>query len=196
MNIFSDTISNKYVTVDDRDPPWMTVELKNKINLKRSLSKSNKFSEIQMLSTEISKLILERKERYYHDLSMKLNNPKTSAKTDWSILKSFYNDRKIPLIPSLLVNNKSVSDFTEKSTLFNDFFGTQCTLLSNISVLPSAVFFKTQSRLSSINFEKEDIFKIIRNLNIDEAHGHGNISMQMFTTCDSVLPCHLYIKIV
>ena len=57
-------------------------------------------------------------------------------------------------------------------------------------------FFKTQSRLSSINFEKEDIFKIIRNLNIDEAHGHGNISMQMFTTCDSVLPCHLYIKIV
>ena len=81
MNIFSDTISNKYVTVDDRDPPWMTVELKNKINLKRSLSKSKKFSEIQMLSTEIFKLILERKERYYHDLSMKLNNPKTSAKT-------------------------------------------------------------------------------------------------------------------
>ena len=89
-----------------------------------------------------------------------------------------------------------MSDFTEKSTLFNDFFATQCTPLSNISVLPSAVFFKTQSRLSSINFEKEDIFKIIRNLNIDEAHGHGNISMQMFTTCNSVLPCHLYIKIV
>ena len=89
-----------------------------------------------------------------------------------------------------------MSDFSEKSTLFNDFFATQCTPLSNISVLPSAVFFKTQSRLSSINFEKEDIFKIIRNLNIDEAHGHGNISMQIFTTCDSVLLCHLYIKIV
>ena len=81
MNIFSDTISNKYVTIDDRDPPWMIVELKNKINLKRSLSKSNKFSKIQMLSTEISTLILERKEKYYHDLSMKFNNPKTSAKT-------------------------------------------------------------------------------------------------------------------
>ena len=53
MNIFSNYIPNKYVTIDNRDPPWMTEKIKNKINLKRSLSKSNKFSEIQMLSTEI-----------------------------------------------------------------------------------------------------------------------------------------------
>ena len=122
MNIFSNYIPNKYVTIDNRDPPWMTEKIKNKINLKRSLSKSNKFIEIQMLSTEISTLILERKEKYFHDLSMKLNDPKTSAKTYWSILKSFYNDSKIPLIPPLLVNNKIVSDFTEKANLFNDFF--------------------------------------------------------------------------
>ena len=101
MNIFSNYIPNKYVTIDNRDPPWMTEKIKNKINLKRSLSKSNKFSEIQMLSTEISTLILKRKEKYFHDLSMKFNDPKTTAKTYWSILKSFYNDSKIPLIPSL-----------------------------------------------------------------------------------------------
>ena len=92
-----------------------------------------------MLSTEICTLILERKEKYYHDLSMKLNDPKTSAKTYWSILKSFYNDSKIPLIPPLLVNNKIVSDFTEKANLFNDFFATQCTPLSKHSVVPSVL---------------------------------------------------------
>ena len=102
MNIFCNYISNKYVTIDDRDPPWMTEKIQNKINLKRSLSlclslsvslslslslsKSNKFIEIQMLSTEISTLILERKEKFYHDLSMKLNDPKTSAKTYWSVV--------------------------------------------------------------------------------------------------------------
>ena len=86
MNIFSNYIPNKYVTIDDRDPPWMTEKIKNKINLKRSLSKSNKFIETQILSTEISTLILERKEKYYDDLSMKLNDPKTGAKTYWSIL--------------------------------------------------------------------------------------------------------------
>ena len=97
---------------------------------------------------------------------MKLNDLKTSAKTYWSILKFFYNDSKIPLIPPLLVNNKIVSDFTEKANLFNDFFATQCTPLSNNSVLPSAISFKTQSRLFSINFEKEDILKIIRTLTL------------------------------
>ena len=79
-----------------------------------------------MLSTEISTLILERKEKYYHDQSMKLNDPKTSAKTYRSILKAFYNDSKIPLIPPLLVDNKIVSDFTKKANIFNDFFATQC----------------------------------------------------------------------
>ena len=67
---------------------------------------------------------------------MKLNDPKSSAKTYWSIIKFFYNDRKIPLIPPLLVNNKFASDFTEKENLFNDFFAAQCTPLSNNSVLP------------------------------------------------------------
>ena len=103
------------------------------------------------------------------------------------ILKSFYNDSKIPLIPPLLVNNKIVSDFTEKANLFNDFFATQCTPLSNNTILPSAIFFKTQSRLSSINFEKEDILKIIRKLNVNKAHGHDNISIRMLKMCDYVL---------
>ena len=45
MNILFSTnipnyIPNKYVTIDDRDPPWMTEKIKNKINLKRSLSLS------------------------------------------------------------------------------------------------------------------------------------------------------------
>ena len=95
------------------------------------------------------------------------------------MVNPFYNDSKIPLIPPLLVNNKIVSDFTEKANLFNDFFATQCTPLTNNSILPSTISFKTQSRLSSVNFEKEDILKIIRNLNVNKAHGHDNISIRM-----------------
>ena len=100
----------------------MTEIIKNKIKSKSSLYKSNKFIDLQNLSKEISTMILERKEKYYNHLSMKLNNPNTSAKTYWSILKSFYNDSKVPLIPPLLVNNKIVSDFTKKANIFNDFF--------------------------------------------------------------------------
>ena len=177
MNTFSNYISNKYIATDDRDLPWMNETIKNKIKLKKPLHKSNNFIEIQKLLTEISDMILKRKEKYYHHLSLKLNNLNTSAKTYWSILKPFYNDTKVPLIPSLLVNNKIVSDFTKKANLFNDFFFTQCTPLTNSSVLPSTIPFETHSRLKSISFVKEDILKIIRNLNVNKAHSHYDISV-------------------
>ena len=123
INNFTNYIPNKYITTDERHSSWMNETITNKIKLKKFLHKSNNFTEIQKLSTEISDMILKRKEKYYH-LPLKLNNPNTNVKIYWSILKSFYNDIRVPLIPPLLVNNKIVSDFTRKTDLFNDFFAT------------------------------------------------------------------------
>ena len=89
------------------------------------------------------------------------------------------------MISPLLIKNKIVSAFTKKANLFNDFFANQCTPLTNSSVLPSTISFKTHSRLTSISFEKEDILKIIRNLNVNKAHGHDDISIQMLKICNS-----------
>ena len=132
-------------------------------------------------------MISVRKEEYYLHLSKKLNDPSTSSKTYWSILKSFYNGSKVPLIPPLLVNNKFVSDFTKKVNLFNDFFSSQCTPLSNDSVLPSCKYFLTDERLITIDFDKNDILKIMRNLNVNKSHGHDDISIRMLKICDSVV---------
>ena len=86
----------------------MTGTIKNKINLKKSLSRSKSFIGLQNLAIVISELISIRKEEYYNNLSKKLHNPNTSAKTYWSILKSFYKGTRVPSIPPLLVNNKIV----------------------------------------------------------------------------------------
>ena len=125
----------------------MNETLNNKIKLKKSLHKPNNFMEMQRLSTDISDMTLKRKEKYYHHLSLKLNKPNSSAKTYWSLLKPFYNDIKVSLIPPLLVNNKTVSDFTKKANLFNDLFAAQCKPLTNSSVLTSTISFKTHSKL-------------------------------------------------
>ena len=115
MNIFSNYIPNKYITVDDNPPPpppsWMTEAIKNKINLKKSLSRSKNFIGTQNLAAAILELISVRKEDY-NNLSKKLDDPNTSAKTYWSILKSYYKGNRVTLILPLLVNNKIVSDFT------------------------------------------------------------------------------------
>ena len=51
-------------------------------------------------------------------MSSKLANSATSTKTYWSILKTFLNNKKIPLI----LENKLVTNFKEKAELFNTFF--------------------------------------------------------------------------
>ena len=136
---------------------------------------------------QILELISVRKEEYYNNLSKKLNDPNTSAKTYWSILKSFYKGNRGLLIPPLLVNNKILSDFIEKANLFNDFFASQCTPISNSSILPSRHIFKTNKRLFALNIKKDDILKIIRKLNVNKAHGHDHISIRMLEICHSVV---------
>ena len=64
INNFTNYIPNKYITTDERHPPWMNETITNKIKLKKFLQKSNNFIEIQKLSTEISDMILKRKEKY------------------------------------------------------------------------------------------------------------------------------------
>ena len=47
----------------------------------------------------------KRKNDHNCHLASKWNNPGLSSKTYWSILKSFYSGKKVPLVPSLLHNN-------------------------------------------------------------------------------------------
>ena len=50
---------------------------------------------------------------------MKLSNPETSSKAYWSILKSFVNDKKIPISLPLYHNGNFITDFRQKAELFN-----------------------------------------------------------------------------
>ena len=49
--------------------------------------------------------------------------------------------------------------------------------ISNNSALPSSKYCITDKRLTTIKFNKDDILKIFRNLNVNKAHGHDNISI-------------------
>ena len=95
------------------------------------------YLKLQTILTELSEMILKRKEDCYSTLSDKLNDPHTIAKSYWSILKTLYNGKKIPLIPPILISNKLVSNFKEKANHFNTFFACQCTPVPNNSTFTS-----------------------------------------------------------
>ena len=144
----------------------------------------NEFVFIECLISEIYKIITSTKELYYKFLANELNNPMLQAKIYWSILKTIYNNNKIPIIPPFLIDSKFLTDIKTKANIFNKFFADQCTPLKNGSVLPISKMLLTQSRLCTLNFNEEEIIKIIRNLNVHKAHGHDNISIRMIKICD------------
>ena len=142
---------------------------------------------IEYLIAELNDLISYTKDLYYENLAKKLNNLLLQAKTYWSILKSFYNDRKVPLIPPLLIDDKFVTDIQTKTNIFNNFFPDQCQPLNNASDLPTNQIFLTQSKLGSLDFNKGELLQIIRVLKIDKAHGHDDTSIRMIKICDKSL---------
>ena len=72
--------------------------------------------------------------------------------------------------------------------MFNDFVAKQCTLVENTSKLPTDSFKRTNNLLLTISFIKDDIAKIIKNLNPNKAQGFDMISTGMLKICgDSIL---------
>ena len=108
-------------------------------------------------------------------------------------MKTFYNGKKIPLIPPLLVNDKLECDFGLKANHFNEFFASKCTPLNNGSTLPHLLSNAPTVELSSFQFNDQDILKIIRALHVNKAHGCDDISIRMIKICDQSIVKHLSI---
>ena len=104
LNVFRNYVPNKYITIDDKDPVWMNETIKNKMKVRKNLFKQyiqngrfeSDFILIEILGNELSDLISQTKTLYYKNLAKELNNPLLQAKTYWSILKTFDNDKKFP----------------------------------------------------------------------------------------------------
>ena len=66
--------------------------------------------------------------------------------------------------------------------LFWSFFCKQCSFIANHSKLPNSL----NTSLANVYlqlFWSEDLGKIIRSLDLNKAHGHGNISIRMLKIC-------------
>ena len=163
LNVFSNYVPNKIITFNGKDPPCVTQYLKSQINWhnnvcqehhrKRNQS-AHDFIFLENVISEVSDLIFNRK-NVYNQLAQKLNNPKTSSKTYWSILGTFYNGEKVPSTPPLFINNKLEADFILKANFFNKLSADKCTPMQNNSVIPN--FIECESM---IIFNDESILQI------------------------------------
>ena len=111
-------------------------------------------------------------------------------------MKTFLNNKKIPVIPPILRDNKFITDFKQKAEIFNSHFSKQCTPLINNSNIPSECPRKSNQSLSSITFEINDIEKIIKNLDPNKYNGHDMLSICMLKLCSESIykPLNLIFK--
>ena len=115
------------------------------------------------------KPIRSLKEKFNLRLSDKLSDPSTSAKTYWSIRKTFLNGKKVQLIPQLLVTEKFASNILEKANIFNDIFS-QSISKDRILLLISSYY--TDNRLNDIYFNYNKVIKVIEYLDPNKAHSY------------------------
>ena len=139
MNIFTNLIPNKIVTFNDQDPPWFDKKIKAKIELKNRAYKEYikngrpeaLYYSLQNLASEISSYITKCKNDYIIRLGKKLGNPSRSIKSYWAALRTSWKRKNVPNIALLLVNNELITEFEAKTNVFNNFFASQCTTISN-----------------------------------------------------------------
>ena len=153
----------------DKGPVWMNENIKSKVKAKNRLyqvyvkkgRQETDFCALEESARNLNDLILQTKTSYYENLGKKLNDPTLQSKTYWFMLKSFYNGKRVPGIPPLLVNNKFATDFKAKANIFNDFFSKQYTPLANGSKLPENQVYFMNSKVNSVPFSDNLVINII-----------------------------------
>ena len=104
--IYLAELSKIYYVISFHMKPWINSSIRRLIQdqneaykrFKRSSRNNEYFENFQSLQNLLEVSTEASKERYYSRLSKKLMEPSTSAKTYWSVLKSFHNNKKILII--------------------------------------------------------------------------------------------------
>ena len=122
LNIFRNFIPHKIKKFDFKTPEWVNksirLSLKNRTKLTKRYRMNPRVSNKEALDIESQKctsLINESKDRYIAKMSVKLDNPKRVPKRYWPTINKFLSNKKILIIPPILVNGELVSDFTQKA---------------------------------------------------------------------------------
>ena len=155
-----------------RSPYWQRSSLDDQPNsntaekktfykhLKRWMLNSKLLDKLDALQVKLQSSINFLRFEYYRKISKKnkkLSDPSISPICYWTRLKTLLNGRIIPCIAPHLHDNKFITDFKEKSKIFNSLFGKQCSLIDNGSTLLSLFPLITDKSLSDVDFLVEHI---------------------------------------
>ena len=181
-------LSNKLINIFRSYFPNKKIKFKN---IKSALRKRSRLTKIYYVNGQVlidynlllshskkcREMIISAKNEYMPRMSKTLSDTSIATKSHWSIFgwyNWFLSNKRIPSIPPLFHNGKIILDFKEIINLFNSYFSSQCTPVSNSSVLPDISFHKN-ARLKSFSITEKEILAIMKSLDPNKSHGWDNI---------------------
>ena len=197
-------IPHKIIKIDDRDPPWITCEIKTAVKRKHRVfnkyvkrgRKPEHWEYVKLVRNATCRMITNARETYFQNLGKKLSDPSNGIKAYWSTLNKIINRKKTSNIPPLLENGIFVTNFQNKADIFNDLFVKQCSELDNGSKLPPFRA-KCMEAFETVDIDSAKVLQTIRSLDCNKAHGWDDISIVMSKMCDyAVVPplCLIYVQ--
>ena len=147
IDIVDKQISNKIITCNDKDAPWITSKVKTAVKRNSRVYRkwvkrgkiTNDYDNVREVRNSTNKLIKEAKFAYYTKLGIKLSDPEIGHKHFWTAYKRIANKKRDTNIPPIIDDDIFISNFKKKADLFNDYFANQCTINDNGSILPRVV---------------------------------------------------------
>ena len=97
LSITAKNVPNRIITVNEKDPPWITKEIKTAIRRKHRIynkyikrgSKQEDWEQVRIVRNQITHLIDDAKEKYFKSLGKKLTDPNTGIKAYGNPLINF-----------------------------------------------------------------------------------------------------------
>ena len=134
LSIFSRYMSNKMITCNDKDAPWITPVVKSAIRRKSRVyrkwvtcgSKPNDHNKVSEVQNSTNIIIRKAKRSYFEKFGEKLSDHQSGQKHFWTAFKSITNKKKLTDIPPIFDKNIFVTIFQKKGNIFNDYFAEQC----------------------------------------------------------------------
>ena len=102
VNIVSNYIANKCITCNNKHSPWLNDHIKHLINHKNEIFKkylkdrrsNSVYKIVETITWDLTEAISSSKNIYYERLANRLNDPNTSSKAYWLLIKTLGNGNK------------------------------------------------------------------------------------------------------
>ena len=180
----------KTVTIRPNDKPWMDSKVRLAIRRRDRLLRIHNlrpspvtWESYRAQCNIVTSLIRFAKKSFYESANRELSKPDINRKKWWSIVNRVCGRENSSSIPPIVENEVPIFDPKEKACIFNEYFVLQ-TELPVANVIPPVIQpYQTQRLLSGIIATEEQVFELMKGVDISKACGHDGIGNKIIKLC-------------